>query len=118
LDLFLHVLSEGEDRDDYRYPTGKGRSKYSVSKIYRHYVQGKLLPAELRSAFLAKVFARDGADLKMNAPHRLMNLWTLLGIGKTMLNPALYTELRNELRDAMDLPGERYCHACLILLLI
>ncbi len=112
------MLSEGEDRDDYRYPTGKGRSKYSVSKIYRHYVQGKLLPAELRSAFLAKVFARDGADLKMNAPHRLMNLWTLLGIGKTMLNPALYTELRNELRDAMDLPGERYCHACLILLLI
>ncbi len=86
--------------------------------IYRHYVQGKLLPAELRSAFLAAVFARDGAELKMNAPHRLMNLWTLLGIGKTMLNPALYTELRNELQDAMDLPGERYCHACLILLLI
>jgi hypothetical protein len=47
-----------------------------------------------------------------------MTLWTLLGIGKTMLNPALYTELRNELQDAMDLPGERYCHACLILLLI
>jgi hypothetical protein len=77
-----------------------------------------LLPAELRSAFLAAVFARDGADLKMNAPHRLMNLWTLLEIGKTMLNSALYTELRNELQDAMTLPGERYCHACLILFLI
>ena len=118
LDLFLHMLAEVEDRDDDRYPTGKGRPKYSDSKIYRHYVQGKLLPAESRSAYLAAVFARDGADLNMNAPHRLMNLWTLLGIGKTMLNSALYTELRNELQDAMNLPGERYCHECLILLLI
>jgi hypothetical protein len=53
--MFLHMLSEGEDHDDDRYPTGKGRSKYSDSKIYRHYVQGKLLPAELRSVFLAAV---------------------------------------------------------------
>jgi hypothetical protein len=91
LDLFLHMLAEGEDRDDDRYPSGKGRPKYSDSKIYRHYVLGKLLPAELRSAFL---------------------------ICKAMLNSALYTELRNELQDAMTLPGERYCHASLILLLI
>jgi hypothetical protein len=118
LDLFLHMLAEGDDRDDDRYPTGKGRPKYSDSSIYRHYVLGKLLPAELRSAFLAAIFARDGADLKMNAPHRVMNLWTLLAICKTMLNSALYTELRNELQDAMTLPGERYCHACLILFLI
>ncbi len=76
-------------------------------------MQGKLLPAELRLAFLAAVLTRDGPDLKMNAPHRLMNLWALLGIGKTMLNPALYTELRNEIKDAMDVQGDRYCQGCL-----
>ena len=45
------------------------RQKSSDSQLYRTYVAGKVLPAELRSWFLISILARDGVDTQGRAPH-------------------------------------------------
>ncbi len=43
---------------------GRSRAKSTDSRLYKIYVQGKVLQEELRQWFLIAVRARDGVDLK------------------------------------------------------
>jgi hypothetical protein len=86
------------------------RSKSTDSKLYKTYVQGKLLPAELRGWFLIAVLARDGPDHKSRSPHRRMNLYTIISLLKNSVKVSapVYKEFKKAVQECLDVPGERY----------
>ena len=86
------------------------RSKSTDSKLYKTYVQGRLLPAELRGWFLIAVLARDGPDHKSRSPHRKMNLYTIISLLKNSVKVSapVYKEFKKAVQDCLDISGERY----------
>ena len=74
------------------------------------YVQGKLLPTELRGWFLIAVLARDGPDHKSRSPHRRMNLYTIISLLKNSVKVSdqVYREFRQAVKECLEIAGERY----------
>jgi hypothetical protein len=86
------------------------RTKSTDSKLYKTYVQGKLLPTELRGWFLIAVLARDGPDHKSRSPHRRMNLYTIISLLKNSVKVSdqVYKEFRQAVKECLEIAGERY----------
>ena len=86
------------------------RTKSTDSKLYKTYVQGKLLPAELRGWFLIAVLARDGPDHKSRSPHRRMNLYTIISLLKNSVKVSdqVYKEFKKAVKECLEISGERY----------
>ena len=86
------------------------RSKSTDSKLYKTYVQGRLLPAELRGWFLIAVLARDGPDHKSRSPNRKMNLYTITALLKNSVKVSdqVYKEFKTAVKECLEIPGERY----------
>jgi hypothetical protein len=102
--------TEQEASDDDESGIGRRRQKSTDSKLYKTYVAGKVLPAELRSWFLISILARDGADTQGRSPNRRMNLLTLISLVKNQvkLNEAVFKEFKSAVLESLDTPGERY----------
>ncbi len=102
--------SEPEASDD-EAGSGLHRAKSTDSKLYKIYVQGKVLRAELRQWFLIAVLALDGVDHKNRSPHPRMNLHTLVILLKSKeakVSDPIFKEFKAAVQECLDIPGERY----------
>ncbi len=102
--------SRGEDQDSEQEESDddegiiRRRQKFTDYKLYKTYVAGKVLPAEVRSWFLISILARerrDGVDTQGRSPNRRMNLLTLISLVKNQvtLNDAVFKEFKTAVME-------------------
>jgi len=80
----------------------------SDRRLYTMLIVSKLLSSEIRHWFLAAVLARGGPHHKGNAPHRLMNLHTLLSVAKGRMSSVVLADLKGAIHEALESTNERY----------
>ncbi len=107
--------AQASDNDDEEDGIGRRRQKSTDSALYRTYVAGKVLPAELRSWFLIAILARDGVETQGRSPNRRMNLLTLISLvrNQVKVNDAVFKEFRSAVMESLNTPGERYVFHCM-----
>ena len=107
--------AQASDNDDEEDGIGRRRQKSTDSALYRTYVAGKVLPAELRSWFLIAILARDGVETQGRSPNRRMNLLTLISLvrNQVKVNDAVFREFKSAVMESLNTPGERYVFHCM-----
>jgi hypothetical protein len=67
-----------------------------------------LFSDETQHWFLAAVLARDSPYYKGNAPHRLMNLHTLVSVARSMMSPMILADLKAAICESLESDLDRY----------
>ncbi len=71
-------------------------------------IASKVLSSETQHWFLATVLALDSPNHKGNAPHRLMNLHTLLSVAKGRMSSVILADLKAAIHESLESTHEWY----------
>ncbi len=72
------------------------------------FIVSKLLSCEMCDWFLATVLAWESPMPKVNAPHRLMNLRTLLSVAEGKVSSLIHQDVRPAILEFFESDSDRY----------